>query len=461
MRSTKFQFTILTVLLGILFPIGATVLEVGFGRGLPFTFANFINAHNTTPVIWIVDTAPFFLGLYAFLAGSYMERFEKTASELEVQNQSTIELAEQLRQQNLSLEETVLVRTAAIDRRANYLEAAADVGRAATSIYNLDELLPQVTRFISERFDFYQVGIFLIDELGEYAELKAANSEGGKRMLARRHKLKVGQEGIVGYVTSTGEVRIALDVGDDAVHFDTPELPETRSEMALPLFTGGRLFGALDVQSTISNAFSDDDVVTLRVLADQVSMAINNAILFEQLQESLEAERRAYGEINRSAWRTLITANKSWGYRFQAGSLISSRGEWAPEMIQAAQTAHIIEDQDQERPTLALPITVSDEVIGAIRLTKPKDSIKWSEDEIDLMKTLTDRLSQALESARLYQETQRRAAQEQLTSEITTKIRQSLDIDHVLRTAVQEFGEIFDAEEVVFNIYPIEEQDQN
>jgi GAF domain-containing protein len=315
----------------------------------------------------------------------------------------------------------------------------------------MEDLLPQVAQYISERFGFYQVGIFFLDELGEYAELKAANSEGGKRMLARGHKLRVGQEGIVGYVTSTGEVRIALDVGQDAVHFDTPELPETRSEMALPLFSGGRLFGALDVQSTEPNAFGEDDVLTMRVLADQVSMAINNALLFGQLQTSLEAERRAYGEITQKAWYDLLQLEGDWGYKFDQTSLARIGGKWSEDMAEATSTMTINRTEEQS-PVLVIPIRLYGNAIGAIKLTKPEGSIPWTDDEVELIETLAERLTQSLESARLYQETQKRAAQEQIISQITGNIRKSMDIDAVLRAAAREFGEVFNAEEVVIRM---------
>ncbi|MEK6221365.1 MAG: GAF domain-containing protein, partial [Chloroflexota bacterium] len=331
-----------------------------------------------------------------------------------------------------SLEKEVRDRTETFERRSRYLEAAADVGRAATSIYALDELLPQVAEFISDRFGFYQVGIFIIDDLGEYAILRAANSAGGKQMLARNHRLKIGQEGIVGYVTSTGEARIALDTGDDPTYFDTPELPRTRSEMALPLFSGGRIFGALDVQSLEPNAFAEEDVAALRVLADQVSMSINNAQLFEQLQESLESERRAYGDVSVSAWQNIVKTRDSWGYKYEEKKILPVGEVWPQDMVEVSITNEISKTDEKEDTTLIIPLRHNDNTIGVIRLKKmPGESI-WVDDEVDLIETIAERLSQAMESARLYQETQMRAAQEQLSSEISSNIRQTLDIDNVI-----------------------------
>ena len=166
-----------------------------------------------------------------------------------------------------SLEQRVAERTTEleaatqqVEHRAEQFEAIAEVARVISSIQNQEELLPRITHMISQSFGFYHVGIFLVDEDNQYAILRAANSVGGERMLARQHRLAVGHTGIVGHVTSTGSPRIALDTGADAVFFDNPDLPETRSEMALPLKVGDQIIGALDVQSTEPNSFTQEDI---------------------------------------------------------------------------------------------------------------------------------------------------------------------------------------------------------
>ena len=167
-------------------------------------------------------------------------------------------------------------------RRAMQLAAAAEVSRDAISTLDMGQLLTNTVDLIRDRFGFYHAGVFLVDDASEYAVLHAATGEAGQKMLEQQHKLKVGEVGIVGYVTARGEPRIALDVGQDAVHFDNPLLPNTRSEMALPLTVRGRVIGALDVQSTKEAAFSDEDVATLQTMADQLAIAIENARLYEE-----------------------------------------------------------------------------------------------------------------------------------------------------------------------------------
>jgi putative methionine-R-sulfoxide reductase with GAF domain len=204
-------------------------------------------------------------------------------------SQTLSQMTAQLIQTTSNLEITVAERTKVLERRAKYLETTSQISRALTSIYDVDSLLNTVTHLISENFGFYHIGVFIIDEQQEFAVLRAANSEGGWKMLAREHKLQVGEQGIVGYVTGTGQPRIQQQiVGEDNIHFENPDLPLTRSELALPLKAGNVIFGALDVQSTEEEAFSEEDVNVLQVLADSVAVAIQNTRLVQQLKESLE-----------------------------------------------------------------------------------------------------------------------------------------------------------------------------
>jgi len=329
--------------------------------------------------------------------------------------------------QRATLEE----RTRALERRTAYLEATAAVTRDATSVLDVQRLLARVATVVSERFGFYHTGIFLLDPTGEWAVLQAASSAGGLVMLERQHRLKVGQVGIVGYVTGRGEPRIALDVGADAVFFDNPDLPETRSEMALPLRARGEIMGALDVQSTQPEAFSQEDVAVLQTLADQVAMAINNARLFEQAQASLEAQRRAYGEASHRAWVEMVRSRPNTPYRYDEAGVTEGH-----------------EEGEGTLPEIALPVRVRGQKIGTLEAHKHPRSGDWSPDEVALLETLADQLSVALESARLYQDTQRRAMEERLVGEVTARMRETMDVDTVLQTAIREIGDALGIAEV-------------
>jgi GAF domain-containing protein len=352
--------------------------------------------------------------------------------------------AVELEEHRAHLEDVVEQRTRDLARRTRHLEATAAVARDASSVLHLQRLLSRVVNLIGERFGFYHTGIFLLDPSREWAVLEAASSEGGQRMLARKHRLQVGEMGIVGYVTDQGEPRIALDVGADAVFFDNPDLPETRSEMALPLRVRGRVIGALDVQSREPEAFIEEDVAVLQTLADQVAVAISNARLFQRAQESLEAERRAYGELSRQAWSELLRAQPELGFFRDERGITPAGDLWRPEMRTALRTGEITPGNGDGR--LAIPIKVRDQVVGVIDGRKPDGTGNWTEDELALLETLTEQLSVALESARLHQDTQRRAARERLVADITAKMRASSDVETIMQTAVRELGRAMDVD---------------
>jgi GAF domain-containing protein/HAMP domain-containing protein len=368
------------------------------------------------------------------------------------------EMTDQLGELIGNLENRVQERTLEIEKRSAQIAGAAEVGSYIASIHQIDALLSQVTLLISEKFGFYHVGIFLLDEAGEYAVLRAANSEGGQRMLARGHKLAVGQTGIVGYVTAQRQPRIALDVGQDAVFFNNPDLPDTHSEMAVPLISSGELLGALDVQSTAPDAFTQEDIEILQLLADQVATAFQNAQLFASVQQALQAAHAAYGELSQRAWIELLEETPEIGFQSASEQVEFARSVWKPESEQALTTGEIVQGNGAAH-TLALPIKIRDVVIGVIDTYKHIDSGDWTEEEVSTLKNITSQLGVALESARLYEETQFRAESERLVGEITAHIRETMDVDYVLQTAAQEIREALNLAEVEIRLEPTDDTD--
>jgi GAF domain-containing protein/HAMP domain-containing protein len=365
-------------------------------------------------------------------------------AEISVLAQALSDMRNQLWELVSGLEQRVAERTQALGRRARQLEAAAEIAHSATAMLDPQSLISRVVTLISEHFGFYHAGIFLLDEAKEFAVLRAASSEGGERMLARQHRMRVGQEGIVGYVTGTGKPRITLDVGEDAVFFENPDLPETRSEMALPLRARGEIIGALDVQSTAEAAFTQEDVAVLQTLADQVALAISNAQYYRAAQERLAELQRAYGEYSRQAWVEAEQAGATLGFRYTRQGAEPDPQVWNREMEEAFQTgqpAYSIESTSNgHAAALAVPIRVHGQTIGVLDIRKTAENPQWRPEEAELIQSVAEQLGLALEGARLYQDAQRRAAHEQLISEITTRMHETLDVDTLLQTAVREIG---------------------
>jgi GAF domain-containing protein/HAMP domain-containing protein len=335
-----------------------------------------------------------------------------------------------------NLEQRVTARTREVERRSVQLQLASDIARDAVTVRDVQELMDSAVNKIRDRFGYYHAGIFLVDERREYAVLRAATGEAGITLMLQEHKLKVGEVGIVGYVTGTGQARIALDVGVDAVYFKNPVLPETRSELALPLKIGERIIGALDVQSKDEAAFDKEDVRVLQTMADQLAVAIENARLFEEMEEALRQLELSQGMITKAAWKEYIQhSTRSIGYRF-AGMAVEPVTEQLPETAEAARIGKsFIKTDGQRGHVLVVPIKIRDEVYGAINVRFEGEGLP--DEAINTYEEIATRLSLALESARLLEETQLRSEQLNLLQEITAAAASHVKVQDMLEDISQ------------------------
>jgi GAF domain-containing protein/HAMP domain-containing protein len=339
------------------------------------------------------------------------------------------QMTSQLRELISGLEARVTERTRDLERQADHLKVTAEVAREAATIHETEELLKNTVRLVAQLFGYAHTGIFLLDGKREYAVLRAASSEGGQRMLARRHQLKAGQEGIVGYVAARGEPRIAHDVGDDAVFFNNPDLPLTRSEAALPLMVHGSVIGVLDVQSNQPAAFKPEDLEILQTLADQVAVAIENSRLFAESARSLEEVRSLYGQQVRDAWQKRL-ANRSLAFAYD---LLGVRPT-SPD-------GHVEADSH----TLKQKIQLRGQTLGTLVLRRDSNASPWTETERELVREASAQVALALENARLIEEVQHRALREQQINQITTQVRSSSNLETILQNTVRELGKALGA----------------
>jgi GAF domain-containing protein/HAMP domain-containing protein len=516
-------------------------------------------------------------------------------------------MADQIQTLVAGLEQRVADRTA-------QLRASAEVGRAATSTLDLQQLLMQVADLITDRFGFYYASVFLLDETNHRAVLRAATGEAGQTLLARSHSLPVDDQSMVGTTIITGQPRIALDVGQGAVRFANPLLPNTRSEIALPLRVGARTLGALDVQSKEEGAFDESSTEVLQAMADQIAVALLNAETFQHSERqagvmallnelsrtlvtatsledvalttlpilsSLLGESRLaiaqttanpqilslrpftsnrqqpvgdsvsiliagsligesitrgttiyladlstatdqYSDVasyHRQNIRSGVTLPLRVGERALGALTIGSEklDAYTPEQINqleqiAAQVAVTIENlnlAEQTQQTLAelnaanrqlvgqawekftsttrltaaewrdgnwwvqdsstaqratsqalvpatapltLPIRVRGTTIGEFHVTAADARASWDEEDATFAQSLVDQVGQVLETARLLDETERLARRERTINEINARVRQSVDLDAILRTAVAELGQSLKAARVVARV---------
>ncbi len=341
------------------------------------------------------------------------------------------------------------------DRRARQFEVIAQVVRAISSIQDLDTLLLRITQVISEQFNIYHTGIFLLDNEREFAVLRASNSEGGRIMLERGHKLRVGQTGIVGLVTATGRARIALDVGADAAYFDNPNLPNTRSEIALPLRYSGQVIGALDVQSIQANAFGLDDVEALNTLADQVAITINNTLILEDARRSLIESQSTFSDFTRDSWKIMQSKSLGLGFQLKESMVTPLEQPLTGNDIQEAVKLGlpVISNQENGGSALVIPIRLRGRIIGIMNLRTRNDR-KLTSDDADIAESVGERLSLAIETALLIQSAQHRADIERITTDISSKINASTRFETILQTAAKELSRALGGSDVLVQIEP-------
>jgi signal transduction histidine kinase len=360
-------------------------------------------------------------------------------------------------------EESLQQTLTSANRQASLLGAAAEVSRFITSILDPDELLARTVDIICDRYGFYYSGIFLIATLEDgkqWAVLRAGRGKAGKIMMDNHHKLEVGGRSMIGACTALNQARIALDVGKEAVWFNNPFLPDTRSEMALPLSLRGQVIGALTVQSVEEAAFSAEDISSLQALADQLAVAINNSRLHRQNEQLFkQASRRAallqagavvsrnitsildldellsstveiicreYGFYYAGIFlvdETPDEAGRRWAVlqagRGEAGRIMVQRGHKLEvggiSMIGAAtglKEARISLDVDREqawyqnpllpktRSEMALPLIIKGRAIGALTVQSEAEAA-FSEEDISSLQIMADQLAVAINNARL------------------------------------------------------------
>ncbi|GAB4424490.1 MAG: hypothetical protein Kow002_14020 [Anaerolineales bacterium] len=414
--------------------VGALVMVTSyFGVPVPDGFGAIAGVTTVTGVVLILLT-------------NFRNNTEQIRlAELQAVNRELDSLSRDLEQRvSARTQELVQANQRAV-RRSEQFMAIAEIARSTTDIQDLNTLLTSVTQLISERLGYYHVGIFMNDANNTYTILRAANSAGGEQMLKRGHKLRIGEEGIVGYAVKSGQPRIALDVGADAVYFDNPDLPNTRSEMAVPLQVGANIIGALDIQSTEPNAFSAEDMPVFRTLADQVAVAIQNARLLIQSQETLRELEEAYAEQTGQIWKKFKELHAVHGYQFDGI-------EPAPIRQNAKK------QQGSDTDAAIFPMRLRGQTIAKLKLKAGNKNRQWTREEVTLINAALDRAALALENARLLEDAQRRAAREQNISDISAKITASVDTEAVLKTAVQELGRQIEDAKILIELNPEPEQ---
>lgn len=346
-----------------------------------------------------------------------------------------------------------------VERNTNLLQASAEIGQLTSQLLDLDTLLDRALAVIQQQYGFYHAQVFLVNDTRDQAVLRASTGEIGQQLLARRHRLLVGSQSVIGQVTLRGEPVVVNNVQRaGGAHSVNDLLPETRSEMAVPLVDGSTIIGALDVQSRQVGAFQPEDIRALRVSANLLATAIRSTRLVEAQRATaaenarLLAETRAQqAEIARQAE---LRTSDQWGSYLSGQNPVSGLtlrdretvydSHWSPELLAAGRKRQPIITYRGDQQVVAVPVILRGAVIGAIEVEL--DEPISEADAGDMMTVIAQRLAISLDNARLFEESQEDAIQEQRINTIVSNFQAANSVDELLRITLTELSESLGAE---------------
>lgn len=437
-------FVLISILLGIL----GWFISLYLTRPITDITKTIIEIANGNYNQYIIDTKP----IKSYEINQLGQATNKLSAEI---NSSFSKLETGLSENKSKLEqykkefETINKQT---NKYTDQLKTLGSLAHLILSTQNLDKILPRITAVISDELPFYHVAIFLLDSAKEYAVLTATNSVGGQKMLQRNHRLKVGEDGIVGYVAGRARPYLTPDTNKDTIFLANPDLPETHSELAMPLKIGLDVIGILDIQSREFSAFAEEDLEFFSTLADYISIALQNGKQFQEIQKTITESDTLYRNYLRQEWKSFTNQRRNPGYLYNiSGSRPITKKMETIKIQQAIQSGKPTISEEKNQSHLSVPIKLRGQVIGILNI-QSGSTHAWEEDEIDIATAVADRVGLAIENARLLEDSQSRAARERTISEITSKIGASINIRNVLQTAVEELGHILPGSDVIIQI---------
>ena len=364
--------------------------------------------------------------------------------------------AEALEKSRDQLETEVAERTSELQKS---FDLTRQVSTLASNSTTLDDLFEHAVELIQETFHFYHVHIYTYDEHGETLNLAYGPGEVGQRLIEQRHKIEIGQ-GIVGQVARTNRTLIVNEVNSFPGFAPNPLLPETRAEMAVPLRAGTTLLAVLDIQSDRRNSFSETDRNLMRALANQLAVAINNIHLVTEAREALAQVEELNARLTKERWEQALQQTPVSGYVYTPDTLTPTVDDWLPAMQKvmmqenSGQSAELVVlEQDEANNELAIPIKLRGQLIGVLGVERPPH-IPWTDDEEAVIQAVSEQIALALESARLFEDTQRNAWRDQVVSETTARVWSSAEMEAVMQAAIAQLGQQLGASEVVIQLMP-------
>lgn len=335
-----------------------------------------------------------------------------------------------LKDEQFKLEEKVRERTDELETRMGQLRTSTTTARTVAESQNVNELLDKAASLISERFAYYHTGIYIIDNQRQIGFLQAASSEAGRAQLGTSFRVEQDRKNPFNVVAETQRTLITHDL-DRTNYTRDASFPLTRSRMVMPLTVRGEVIGIIDIHSDQPRAFNEQDGEILQTLADLTAISFDNARL-------LEETRNLLSQLEAS---TSLQTQRTW-------SKFTSRQKSAFQYTPAGVRPIFVHERQDQGAALKVPIVLHGQTIGGIRLRKRRGPAnEWSDRERDLVEKISAQVALALENSRLVDEAQKNALRNQMIANFSTYVRETLDVEAVIRTAATEFRKVFDLNE--------------
>ena len=437
LKTNTQRYALIGASFGLIFPIVAILIRT-LGAGIPLSFSGIRTAVLSDPLLWIIATAPLFLGAFAAIAGRRQDELEKTNSILKAREQ-------ELEAAQLVLEERVNERTRELTtknqifmERAQLLNSVAETSRSLLATPDFDKLLPMIVQTIGRYFNYYHVGLYLLDEQKQRAVLVASSTEAGQRIMQRGQQFYLRENNLVDFAIRSGQAQMVNDLRSDRSLLPDPELANTRAELVLPLTSSHVVLGALDLQTDKEMEFTEDYVSILQILADLVTIAIQNSILHDKTQRTLREAEVNSRQISAREWSSWVESIRALGYRYDG-----IRAEPIKESDGSSAT---------QKKVQSIPIRLRGRTIGNLKIRLAEGTPEWTEDDHAIAEATAERAALALEGARLLEEAKRRATREAFLSEMAAKLGASFRLDSILRDTVEELGQTLENSTVSFQL---------
>ena len=403
---------------------------------------------------WITGALAFVL-----FSALIIRAMQMLQSELYRANEQTQQIMDALKYQQEILEQRVVDRTASLEQRSQELSVAGEIARDVAKFRDVDTLLSIATELIKERFNLYHVGIYLMDDRGEYALLRAASGAASQKIMESHPRIRTGSARILGFVAGSGQTYIIQDTELDPLHSANPLLPNTQAEIAIPLRSQNVAIGILNIHSESRNAFSDNIIRIFQLLADQLVANLENVQLAQQVQSTLDELRAAYQAQTQQVWQKATQSHGTMAFEYdglQVRPIPRNISRENMKLLESGKAVKIHPSEHVEgvsrKNTLLVPLAVLNQVIGVIGIENDDPEYDWSDEEIAIAEAAANRAAIALENARLLEESQRRASKEQILAEATGRISSALQIENILYTTAEELERVLGGSEIVIQL---------